>query len=584
MSASKKILAKQSKRPKRHARGKRVPSAETTALSAKIEELERENYFLRKESAKQVEQVKFWRSEAERDSASEEENHWRRRYFARHQEAQRLEGQLALAKNYITELEKDIADKDAQIDKLRRKLFEASSEKQPLDANGDEAADTAGTSNSAGSSIAEKRKRGGQPGTTRPGPRAHDHLPVDDDRTYDIPESCCEDCGDQWQELSSRDSDQVEVNVRAFRRKIRRKRYGHFCKKKGRWVSKTAQGPKPLFPHSKYGISVWVFLLVGKYVLHMAANRVRLLLKEHALNVPQGTMTAGFKRIRKLIKPLIAEIKRYSREEKHHWHIDDTGWKVFVLLDGKEGFGWYLWVFLSDDVCVYILCPSRARAVPKSHLEHSCGVVSSDRLQSNRKLGDHLIYAFCWVHERREFRNLANGYPEIATICNVFLKLIGSLFHHNAQRLLNEPGTAQHEEAEKKLESTLDEILARCQTELAKADLHPELRRVFNGIVTDWDGLHLFFDLPAVPPDNNPAERALRGPVVGRKNYYGCGSKESAEFTAEMFTLDATLKLNNINTGQFLTEYLEACAANNGKAPRDAIKFLPWHRPPPPNN
>ena len=45
---------------------------------------------------------------------------------------------------------------------------------------------------------------------------------------------------------------------------------------------------------------------------------------------------AGFERIHKLIKPLITEIKRYSRQEKHHWHIDDTGWKVFVLLNGKN--------------------------------------------------------------------------------------------------------------------------------------------------------------------------------------------------------------------------------------------------------
>ena len=155
-------------------------------------------------------------------------------------------------------------------------------------------------------------------------------------------------------------------------------------------------------------------------------KRVSMMLQQNQLYVPQGTIYAGFRRIHKLIKPLIEEIRRYSREDKHHWHIDDTGWKVFVTIDEKTGFGWYLWVFLSDNVCVYILSPSRARAVPKSHLQHSVGVVTSDRLSANKKLGDNVQNSYCWVHERREFRSLALAYPEIAAICLSFLDLIGA--------------------------------------------------------------------------------------------------------------------------------------------------------------
>ena len=94
----------------------------------------------------------------------------------------------------------------------------------------------------------------------------------------------------------------------------------------------------------------------------------------------------------------------------------------------------------------------------------------------------------------------------------------------------------------------------------------------------------LFVNLPAIPPDNNLAEQALRGPVVGRKNYYGSGSIQSAQFTADMFTLTVTLKLNNIKVEKFLTEYLTACAANGGKPPADASKYLPWNKRPPPKS
>src|SRR3990170_6859829 len=50
-----------------------------------------------------------------------------------------------------------------------------------------------------------------------------------------------------------------------------------------------------------------------------------------------------------------------------------------------------------------------------------------------------------------------------------------------------------------------------------------------------------------VPMDNNTAERGLRGGAVGRKNYYGSSSIQSAEFTAIMFTIIQTLLIWNIN-------------------------------------
>ena len=43
--------------------------------------------------------------------------------------------------------------------------------------------------------------------------------------------------------------------------------------------------------------------------------------------------------------------------------------------------------------------------------------------------------------------------------------------------------------------------------------------------------------------DNNAAERILRNPVVGRKNYYGSGSVWSAYLAAMMFSVLQTVLL-----------------------------------------
>ena len=52
-----------------------------------------------------------------------------------------------------------------------------------------------------------------------------------------------------------------------------------------------------------------------------------------------------------------------------------------------------------------------------------------------------------------------------------------------------------------------------------------------------WAKLTLFVENSLVYPDNNAAERALRGPVVGRKNHYGSRSKRGTEVAALFYTL-----------------------------------------------
>ena len=64
--------------------------------------------------------------------------------------------------------------------------------------------------------------------------------------------------------------------------------------------------------------------------------------------------------------------------------------------------------------------------------------------------------------------------------------------------------------------------------------------------------------------DNNTAERSERGPVVGRKNYYGSGSLWSGRLAAMMFSLFQTLCLWGLNPRLWLTAYLEACAQAGG--------------------
>ena len=86
----------------------------------------------------------------------------------------------------------------------------------------------------------------------------------------------------------------------------------------------------------------------------------------------------------------------------------------------------------------------------------------------------------------------------------------------------------------------------------------------------------MFVNSPWVAMDNNTAERDMRGPVVGRKNFYGSGSVASAQLASTMYSVLATMKLWGLNARTWLTAYLQACADNGNQPPQDINAFLPW--------
>ena len=76
--------------------------------------------------------------------------------------------------------------------------------------------------------------------------------------------------------------------------------------------------------------------------------------------------------------------------------------------------------------------------------------------------------------------------------------------------------------------------------------------------------------------DNNRGEMAIRGPVVGRKNFYGSGSIWSAEVAAKMYPQLLTVVQWGLNLEHWAQDYLTVCARNGGAAPADLTPFLPW--------
>lgn len=67
-----------------------------------------------------------------------------------------------------------------------------------------------------------------------------------------------------------------------------------------------------------------------------------------------------------------------------------------------------------------------------------------------------------------------------------------------------------------------------------------------------------------VPLDNNPAERALRGLVVGRKNHNGSRSQRGSQVSALFYSLIGTSRFCGADPAGYLRQAIEAAVRQSG--------------------
>jgi transposase len=432
-----------------------------------------------------------------------------------------------------------------------------------------------------------RRRRGQQPG--RPGPtrRDYSHLPAVEEPQVLPPEKCrCSRCGQPFADFpGTEDSIILEVEVRAHRRVIRRRRYRPTCNCAAHPGLVTAPPPPRLIPKSILGVSIWVTILLDKYLFYRPTYRLLADWGTLGLDLSSGTVTDGLKRLVPLLEPVYEAMVKRSQGQTL-WHADETRWQVFVTIEGKVGYRWYLWVFHSREVVVFILAAGRSHDVPEEHLGpvQGPGIMVVDRYKAYQavdKVKDGLIVlAFCWAHVRRDFLAAARSWPDQEAWAMSWVQRIGELYRLNEARLKVRADAVAFATADRALRAGVTAFGASGEVELEAPDLHPARRKILESLGDHWTGLTVFVEHPEVPMDNNTAERSQRGPVVGRKNYYGSGSLWSGQLAAITFSLFQTLCLWGLNPRLWLTAYLQACAEAGGRAVADVDRFMPWNLTP----
>ncbi len=476
----------------------------------------------------------------------------------------------------IEQLKKELDQSRGETRALQDKLFGRKSEKSARSDRSNVLCDPEEV-------PAAVKKRGAQPGHAGHGRRDYSHLPVQEEFVPLPDESlACPQCGKPAVMISAtEDSEVLEIDVRAHRRRIRRRRYRATCDCDHARRTLTAPPPPKLIPKGNYGISIWVHVLLDKYSSYRPTERLLGQLEQYDLDLPAGTVNDGLQRIEPMLRPIYEALCARNRQGEFH-QADETRWRVFVLFDGKKGYGWWLWAILGADTVIYLLDPSRGHEVPEAHFgQEASGALEVDRYSGYKAMAQVkaglIVLAFCWAHVRRDFVGVGKGWPELTPWALSWLRRIRHLYQINRERLRHPRDSAKFQEQQALLHGAVEAMRAKAMEELSDPKLRQPCRKILESLEEHWTGLVRFVDDPRIPMDNNASEREVRGPAVARKNFYGSGSLWSGRLTAMMFSLFATLPHWKLNPRLWLMWYLESCAAAGGKAPEDIQPFLPWN-------
>ena len=226
-------------------------------------------------------------------------------------------------------------------------------------------------------------------------------------------------------------------------------------------------------------------------------------------------------------------------------HVDETGWRT-------AGDGRALWGLTTPEASLFQVAEHCDREQFDALIGDYSGIVISDRWPGYEHL-DPERRQVCWSHLQRDFRRHSQegitdhqktfGEAGIALTSRVFAAWRAfQQEHHDRVRLLIELAPVQSE---------LNTLLKQAGRKSTRTKYH---RRFANNLRKVWPALWTFLTDPSVEPTNNPAERALRTPVIHRKLSHGTRSHDGERFAERALSAAATCRQQRRSLFDYLVE------------------------------
>lgn len=429
-------------------------------------------------------------------------------------------------------LQRELEAVKQHLKKLQKMQFGASSEKRKRDETRDKS---------------RRRRRDEE---TERGPTPQPDLPkIEETFELDEADKICPECGDPLEEMGdcAETSEMIDVIERKFIvKQLRRQKYtcrccGHI---------EAALGPDKLRGTRRYSPEFAIEVAINKYLDHLPLERQARRMGRQGLKVTSQTLWDQIERLADHLETTYLGIKRWIFGGDVVG-MDETTWPML----GRGRKTWQLWSVRGRGAVWFALRHSRSGETAAELLEEYAGWLVTDGLKSYdkaaRRSSGVIRLAGCWAHVRRKFIDAEPNAPER---CDEILELIGDLYEIEARardpddgfELLEWRAKLREEETKPKLAEIKQ--WADSQSVLPRSALGKAIRHMQKM----WPRLIHFADHPELWIDNNPTERAIRGPVVGRKNHYGSKSVRGTEVAAIIYTIVETAKACGVDPREYM--------------------------------
>ncbi|WP_298281073.1 IS66 family transposase [uncultured Bradyrhizobium sp.] len=321
-------------------------------------------------------------------------------------------------------------------------------------------------------------------------------------------------------------------------------------------------------------------VLVSKYADHLPLYRQAQIYARQGIALDRSTLADWVGHAAFHLRPLHERLLTVLRARSKLF-ADETTVPVLDPGRGRTKTG-QLWAYAADDRpwggldppgIAYVYAPDRKAERLFSHLAGFKGVLQVDGYNAYPKLAERgeVELAFCWVHMRRNFYELATAGP--APIASEALKHIAA-FYAIEKEIRGRNAEERRLVRQQKSRPLADAFEVWLRAKLALISQKIKLAEAIRYALSRWQGLTRFIDDGRIELDNNTVERSIRGIKLSRKNALFAGSDGGAEYWAVVATLVETCKINDVDPLAYLTDVLTRIV--NGYPNRDIDQLLPW--------
>lgn len=308
------------------------------------------------------------------------------------------------------------------------------------------------------------------------------------------------------------------------------------------------------------------YVLAAKYAWHLPLYRQAQILLSQGIAIERATLAFWVGYAAAELKPLYLRLRELILGSAKI-AVDETVAPVLDPGRGRTKKG-YFWAIARDDrpwggtdppAVAYTYAPGRGAVHGLKLLENYRGIVQCDgyaaykAIADDARTGDAITLAFCWVHLRRQFFDIAKGGS--APIASEALERIAALYA--IEKTIR--GKSADERRAVRQEKSKPLVLALkiwLEQQLACVSTKSVIAEAIRYGLNHWDGLVRFLDDGRIELDTNIVERSIRPIVLNRKNALFAGHDQGAENWAAIASLVETCKLYGVDPQAYFADVL----------------------------